>query len=165
MFMGMKPLYTILLFLLVVVNCKAQTICRSALSAFGGSATANGIYLSQTGGQGSLHVQSQNEGVALYQGFEQAFNLFASDNRSTAIQVRVYPNPNTGQFSIATDLGRDTAYELALYDAMGKLVHRDQFEPGIQQQVTLSNEVSPGAYTLRIWTTKGYTGTTKLIIH
>jgi hypothetical protein len=161
----MKPLITILFFLLIGGTCAAQSLVRSSISSFGGSVQNEGIYLSQTGGQGSLHVQSKNEGVLLHQGFEQAFNLFASDNRFTAIQVRVYPNPNTGQFSIATDLGRDTAYELALYDAMGKLVHRDQFEAGILQQVTLSNEVSPGAYTLRIWTTKGYTGTTKLIIH
>jgi hypothetical protein len=157
-----------LIFSYVVFSCfslSAQQLSHQVISSFGGSIIKNNLYLSQTAGQGSLHVQSQKEGVILHQGFEQALSLYTSDNRYIAIKVRVFPNPNAGKFSIATNLERDITYDMALYDAMGKIVHRDQLGSGILQQVTLSNEVSPGAYTLCVTTEKGYTGTTKIIIH
>jgi hypothetical protein len=161
----MKPLLAFLFFLLLNQTSLAQRISRSTLSAFGGSAQTDGLYLSHTAGQGSVHTQTQMNGITLHQGFEQAFSLYAEGNRSAAIQVRVYPNPNNGQFSIATDLGRDVSYDMALFDAMGRIVHREQLSSGIPQHVTLSNEVSPGSYTLRITTADGFTGVCKIIVN
>lgn len=150
---------------LLQLTCQAQSISRSTISAFGGSVNRDGIYISQTAGQGSLHTQTQIDGILLQQGFEQESSLHAGCSRPDVIKVRVYPNPNNGHFSIAMELGRDVSYDMALFDAMGSIVHLEQLSSGIPQYVSLTSEVSPGSYTLRITTAEGFTGVCKIIVN
>lgn len=161
----MCPLIISVCLLCIGICCNAQTISQSSISAFGGSSRVEGLYFSQTAGQGSLHVQAKNDGVTLHQGFEQAMSLFANGTTSSTIQVIVYPNPNVGQFFIETDLSRDVAYTLVLFDSMGKLVHREELLAGGIERISLLNKVRPGVYILRITTVDGFIGSGRIIIN
>lgn len=67
--------------------------------------------------------------------------------RTNGPSLQVYPNPNNGQFTIQIDnAGRSTS--LQLFDANGKMVHKQQLVQGINQ-VNLKM-ISAGIYMLRI---------------
>jgi hypothetical protein len=79
----------------------------------------------------------------------------------TLNQVSVYPNPTRGEFSVSADWDLTTPVGVELYDAVGKLVLAQAFQPTVAGQAfTLSQELAQGLYTLKltsgnqIWTGK-----------
>ena len=147
-----------------VFNGQTQSLQRSAISAFGNSVSNDGLYLSQTSGQGSVAVQTESDGVILNQGFEQAVALYINQVKQHEIQLRVYPNPNNGNFSIALDLPRNTNFTYAIFDAAGKLIHSASGVSGQSTPVQLGYTISPGAYMLKLESENGSVGKTTVIV-
>jgi hypothetical protein len=160
----MKFIFCLLFINFFVYNIQAQIIQRSAISTFGNSISQNGLYLSQTAGQGSIAVQTESDGVILNQGFEQAIALYLNQVKQHEIQLRVYPNPNNGNFSIALDLPRNTNFTYAIFDAAGKLIHSDSGVSGQETPVQLGYAISPGAYMLKLESENGAIGKTTVIV-
>jgi len=71
-------------------------------------------------------------------------------NMSSNAGVRVYPNPNRGQFTVELDL--TGLVGLQVYDARGSLVHNEIFSAsGLRTQRILDLSILPqGSYTLRV---------------
>jgi hypothetical protein len=160
----MKSFLTLLIITCISVAARAQAIQRSTLSSFGQSSIAENIYLSQTAGQGSVHVQTAKSGVVLNQGFQQAFTLSGANQHQKTVYLHVYPNPTTGNFSVAVDLGRAIEYDFTIYDAVGQSLYRKEGLTGHINEISLAGDVSPGTYTIRLTTKDGLTGVSKLVI-
>lgn len=160
----MKSFLTLLAITCITVAARAQAIQRCTLSSFGQSSTIENIYLSQTAGQGSMHVQTAKSGVVLNQGFQQALNLSGANQHQKTVYLHVYPNPTTGDFSVAVDLGRAIEYDFTIYDAVGKSLYRKEGLTGHINEISLAGDVSPGTYIIRLTTKDGLTGVRKLVI-
>jgi PKD repeat protein len=62
--------------------------------------------------------------------------------------VRVYPNPNTGAFTLSVD-GPEDGFQIEVYDLLGNLVRHEILNPGKQGTYDLQmTDVPPGVFTL-----------------
>jgi len=163
---NIERIFICIAFLVLASNSRiyGQVVVRSSVSTFGGSLQTEGLYLSQTAGQGSVHVQRAKSGVVLNQGFQQALSLSGANQHQKTGYLHVYPNPTTGNFSVAVDLGRAVEYDFIIYDAVGKSLYRKEGFTGHINEISLAGDVSPGTYTIRLSTKDGLTGVSKLVI-
>lgn len=125
----------------------AQTIGRATLSAFGNSASVDGMFIQQTVGQPALvsHSLVSNE-ISINQGFQQPFIFNVSNIQH---EILLYPNPNNGNFSFQLNEGTFSPYTYNLYDVTGKLILNG--ESILDNKVDIQiNGVATGVYHLQI---------------
>lgn len=71
--------------------------------------------------------------------------IVENKNEKAAIG-KIYPNPNTGEFSLKYQLGRKEKGELQIFDLNGKLLHK-QFLPQNKNQIELNHlKLNAGVY-------------------
>ncbi|MFN5182777.1 MAG: beta strand repeat-containing protein [Bacteroidota bacterium] len=75
-------------------------------------------------------------------------DVCAGNITSSLANVKVYPNPNNGQFFIETS-GYNEKIVAEVFNAQGKLVHAEQFNSNYRNTVNLG-EFSNGVYLLRL---------------
>jgi hypothetical protein len=141
----------------------AQQLNRQVIAALGNSISTNGIYLSQTIGQGAGFTQVNKEDICFRQGFQQAV-IFDSDGETKIVQMVVYPNPNNGIFYVLTNLPRGTMYSINIYDIQGNHFFSAKGEGGIENRFELPFVVAPGNYPASIETENGMKAETKIVI-
>lgn len=147
---------------LTTFSVHAQHIERSVISALGNSISTEGLYLSQTAGQDAVHTQKEADNIHLRSGFEQAI-IVQAFNAEKKIDFKVYPNPNTGSFTInVTSLSEN--YRFSLVDAQGRLVYEGSADASFPKQVALENALQTGVYSLRLETESGFVGVSRIII-
>ncbi|PHN08224.1 T9SS type A sorting domain-containing protein [Flavilitoribacter nigricans] len=77
-----------------------------------------------------------------------------ADNRLARIPVRVYPNPNDGQFTLELPAGERDSGRLTLHDASGRLIYAAPVSPGQDQIRIKLVDVPDGVYYLQLKTTQ-----------
>lgn len=67
------------------------------------------------------------------------------------LTLRVYPNPNNGEFNIGYQLPQNTQGILEVHDINGKLIWSRQLPPwSTMQQISLTKSITPGIYLVSI---------------
>lgn len=82
-------------------------------------------------------------------------------------KLSVYPNPNTGMFTVALEIEEASSITIAVVDIQGKVVHStEQYaEAGMQQYtLALSNSIRPGVYFVKVSGAK-INGIEKIVVH
>lgn len=80
------------------------------------------------------------------------------------VQVKLYPNPNNGNFMLAYDLKNEDEAELYLYDVAGKLVYNTSLEKMSYLKQVNTSYLHNGIYFVQIRQNKAVLWTDKLII-
>jgi hypothetical protein len=75
---------------------------------------------------------------------------YASKNNTIEKQLKVFPNPNNGRFTIKVE-GLDQASQLVIYNLLGAIVHQDIIH--YQQSIDISDK-QPGLYLVKISNSK-----------
>ena len=140
----------------------AQSLERSVISALGNSVNSEGLYLSQTAGQDAVHTQKEMGSIVLRSGFEQAI-VVQTSNAIKNIDFQVYPNPNTGTFTISVKSLSEN-YRFTLVDLQGRLIYEGSADASFPTQVVLENALQTGVYSLRLETDSGYVGVSRILI-
>jgi hypothetical protein len=125
----------------------SQTITRSSIGSFGSSVSNDGITIQQTLGQPSLVTNEINEeGTGLRQGFQQPIYFIEEQNE---LKVKLYPNPNQGEFSFIVEEDTEIKLQYQLFDQQGKLIFQGQTEANLLTPVSIQ-QPSPGMYHLKV---------------
>jgi hypothetical protein len=75
---------------------------------------------------------------------------YVSHNNAIEKQLKVFPNPNNGRFTIKVE-GLDQASQLVIYNLLGAIVHQDIIHS--QQSIDISDK-QPGLYLVKISNSK-----------
>jgi uncharacterized protein YjdB len=84
---------------------------------------------------------------------------------NTPADIKVFPNPNKGNFTISGTLGKsdDSEVSIGLTDLLGQVVYRNNvvaIHGNISEQVTLKNTIANGVYLLTI-----RSGSSNIVLH
>ncbi len=155
-----RNISAILIISIMIIDVSAQTIGRSTLSAFGNTVANDGIFIQQTVGQPAAvsNHYAPNE-IGIRQGFQQPL-YFSVAHASLA--VRVYPNPNNGQFSFSMTDGALLPFKYTLFDMHGKHILTGISEYNERVDIQLS-AIESGIYHLQVYQ-NGVVGSYKVIV-
>jgi hypothetical protein len=135
-----------------------QTPCTTASQ---GNASQYMI-ISYTIGEMPLVQSWKNNGLLITQGIMQPLTFIADTAYEcfSQTEVKIYPNPNPGTFSLQLSLFKKGAVKTLLFDATGKMIRTDQFDYStfITKQFDI-NQMASGTYYLQLLFTE--TGTNK----
>jgi hypothetical protein len=110
--------------------------------------------------------------VTLYGGTVDSYEMdsissYRYDNTNTSVsklesrnlqELKIYPNPNKGQFSVDYELVKDSRVEIILYNLNGQKVYVQAFErsPGKYHEVVDVNnaQINAGIYLIELRTSK-----------
>lgn len=155
-----------LLLLLFTFLCSitySQKIIRSSINSFGSVMQSKEISLSQSAGQASntVNLINKDREVTLRQGFQQPTNThFKKTNK--ILNFELYPNPNSGSFSIFMNERIGNEFNYRIIDNQGRIFSDEKiFISGVQE---LNLSLPSGSYILQLKDTSGKTGTAKIII-
>jgi hypothetical protein len=125
----------------------SQTITRSSIGSFGSSVSNDGITIQQTLGQPSLVTNEINEeGTGLRQGFQQPIYFIEEQNE---LNVRLYPNPNQGEFSFIVEEDTEIKLQYQLFDQQGKLIFQGKTDSNLLTPISIL-QPTPGMYHLKV---------------
>jgi hypothetical protein len=77
------------------------------------------------------------------------------------VPIRLYPNPNTGAFTVTGDFSASAPAELVVRDVLGKAVHTTQL---VQVQSQLQLTLPAGVYTATITPQGGVPQTLRVVV-
>jgi hypothetical protein len=91
--------------------------------------TAGNIVISYTIGEMPLVQSWQSNGLLITQGIMQPFTIIANTVYEcfSQTEVKVYPNPNPGIFSLQLSILNPGKVKTILFDATGKQMRQDEF--------------------------------------
>lgn len=127
----MKQVVTILLFAGVSLNTIAQnsastqTPCTAAVQGAAGK-----FFISYTIGEIPLVQSWQNNALLITQGVQQpvSYNADTTNECFTMAEVKLYPNPTAGFFSIQYAMLKKGKVLTVLYNTAGQKLQTDEFE-------------------------------------
>ena len=113
-------------------------------------------------------VQSwQSNGLLITQGITQPFIGITDSNYEcfSHTEVKVYPNPNPGIFSLQLSILKTGKAKTMLFDAAGKLLQTDEFDYSsfTTRQYNISKFSSGVFYLQLFFTTKGSSSSKKCV--
>lgn len=151
-------------FVLCALHVSAQVrIGRSSINCAGATHISNGIMISQTAGQSSNVKVASNREVMIRQGFQQP-NRYKVEQGPSDFNVKLYPNPNNGSFTVGLNGFRgDPVVTYRVLDAQGALVCEENPQAETDFPVTLPN-ASSGIYFLQLHSKAGKKSTLKISI-
>jgi hypothetical protein len=130
-------------FLLLGYGLFSQSIERSVLSSVGGLHANADYQIEYTVGE-PIIGEASNNNLVLYQGFQQVFETLTSilevPEEGTVV---LFPNPNTGNFSLQSDFEIEN---LKIFDVNGRLVQ----EKLNAEDNNVQSDLPPGKYFLHI---------------
>jgi hypothetical protein len=144
-----NPLKKLILFGIVFwiySTTNAQILTRLTIGSFGSSVNNDGITLQQSVGQPALVNNVNVEGTGLRQGFQQPVSFIEDQNE---LNVRLYPNPNQGDFSFIVEEEIEIKLQYQLFNQQGKLIFQGKTDANILTPISIQNP-SPGMYHLKI---------------
>lgn len=113
-------IFIFLLVLSLTTVSKGQSIIRSTIGAFGGSAHGDVGFIQHSAGQPSaIRFMEFANGSAIRQGFNQPH--FVVKGPQVDLEVLLYPNPNHGVFSFQLLNSDRKHYEYQISDPLGRL--------------------------------------------
>lgn len=136
----------ILLTLVVQTNLSAQQISRSSISSSGMTEMKGGIIIQQSVGQPALVNHVNVDGTGLRQGFQQPIYFIEEQNE---LNVRLYPNPNQGEFSFIVEEDTEIKLQYQLFDQQGKLIFQGKTDSNLLTPISIQ-QPTPGMYHLKI---------------
>ncbi len=143
----MKNVSCLILCLIITSVFYSQTITRSSIGSFGSSVSNDGITIQQTLGQPSIVTNEINEeGTGLRQGFQQPISFIEEQNE---LNVRLYPNPNLGEFSFIVEEDTEIKLQYQLFDQQGKLIFQGKTDSNLLTPISIQ-QPSPGMYHLKV---------------
>lgn len=145
----LKRTYYVFCLLLLIFwsNCiSAQQLSRSTIGSYGNSTTTEGITLQQSVGQPALVNHVNVDGTGLRQGFQQPIYFIEEQND---LNVKLYPNPNQGEFSFIVEENSEIKMQFQLFDQQGKLIFQGKTDANVLTPISIQNP-SPGMYHLKI---------------
>ena len=82
-------------------------------------------------------------------------------DEETLIQnVKVYPNPNNGNFTIESVEN----LSISVYNTTGQLIYKGSQEPGVNE-IKLGNNIETGLYVIKMTNKNGYSQHKNIVIH
>lgn len=157
----MKVSFTLLLtfitsnFLLAQTQVpEVQTPCTTAQQGAAGD-----VVICYTIGEMALVESWQKNGLLITQGIMQPLNKGIADpavyDCFTQSEIKVYPNPNPGLFTLQLSVLKKGNFKTLLYDATGRLVQTDAFgyNSFISRQYNIMR-LSAGMYYLQLYFTE-----------
>lgn len=124
----------------------SQTISRSSISSLGSSSNNDGITIQQSVGQPTLVNHVNVEGTGLRQGFQQPISFIEEQNE---LNIRLYPNPNQGEFSFIVEESTEIKLQYQLFDQQGKLIFQGKTDSNLLTPITIQ-QPTPGMYHLKV---------------
>jgi hypothetical protein len=160
----MKKIFFLFVILSIAKNLQAQNIpdvqAASATAAQGKA--SNFMTISYTIGEMPLVQSIKVNGLLITQGIMQpivgiADTVYECFSQS---EVKVYPNPNAGMFSLQLSLFKKGTVKTVLFDAVGKMLQQDAFDYNTftTKQYNIQ-KLASGQYFLQLFFTE--TGTSK----
>jgi hypothetical protein len=139
-----------------------QTPCAAA-----GVGTAGNFTITYTIGEMPLVETAKSNGLIITQGVMQPLT-FIADTSSQCLnktEVRIYPNPNNGRFSVQLNLLRRGKITILLYDASGRLLQSNAFDypTFLIRQYDISNMANGNYFLQLLFTPEGKTETQKCV--
>jgi len=105
-------------------------------------------------GRLDLLIGNVSGGMAYYRGSDDGFNISVEEVRRSESNLRLFPNPNNGTFTLHADPPVSGRAELRIIDLQGRVLWQQQIE-GLSQHVVNSNGLAPGLYLLETVSEKG----------
>ena len=145
-------LILLVLFIFPLV-CQSQVPKRQTLAAAGNSQLVQqptGTYfIYQSIGQtGVIGTFGENQ-TQLRQGYIQPLPAIVLGGDPNALEVVVFPNPFVEGVQVTLENGVGDAVEIQLFDASGRLILQDTYEPTNQLRISLP-QLSQGNYFLKL---------------
>jgi hypothetical protein len=106
-------------------------------------------------GRLDLLIGNVSGGMAYYRGSEDGFNISVEEMSTTDNHLRLFPNPNDGNFTLSAEPPLSGRTELRIIDLQGRVLWQQQTN-GLSQQVVNANGLAPGLYLLETVTNKGH---------
>jgi hypothetical protein len=132
--------------ILISTSVYSQQITRSVIGSFGSSSNNDGITIQQSVGQPTLVNHVNVEGTGLRQGFQQPISFIEEQND---LNVRLYPNPNQGEFSFIVEEDTEIKLQYQLFDQQGKLIFQGKTDSNLLTPISIQ-QPSPGMYHLKV---------------
>jgi Secretion system C-terminal sorting domain len=138
-----------------------QTPCTTAQQG-----SAGDITISYTIGEMPLVESLQKNGLLITQGIIQPVDKGIANmvyECFSQTEVKIYPNPNPGTFSLQLSLFKKGNVKTQLFDATGKLLQTDVFDYNTfaTRQYNISSMVNAVYYLQLFFTEEGQTGVKK----
>jgi Secretion system C-terminal sorting domain len=159
----MKKIFFPLVLLTIIKQLPAQNIPNiQASSSTAAQGTVGDFIISYTIGEMTLVTTQTNNGLTITQGILQPIKGIADTLYEcfSQTEVRVYPNPNPGIFSLQLSIFKKGNVKLIFFDAAGKMLQQDAFDYNsfITKQYNIQ-KLANGQYYLQLFFTE--TGTSK----
>ena len=145
-------LILLVLFIFPLV-CQSQVPKRQTLAAAGNSQLVQqptgSYFIYQSIGQtGVIGTFGENQ-TQLRQGYIQPLPAIVLGGDPNALEVVVFPNPFVEGVQVTLENGLGDAVEIQLFDASGRLILQDTYEPTNQLRISLP-QLSQGNYFLKL---------------
>ena len=133
---------------------EVQTPCTTAQQG-----TAGDVVICYTIGEMTLIDSWQKNGLLITQGIMQPLNKGIADpavyDCFSQSEVKIYPNPNPGTFTLQLSVLKKGKFKTLLYDGAGRLMQTDAFDYNtfISRQYNI-NRLSSGMYYLQLFFTE-----------
>lgn len=88
--------------------------------------------------------------------------IYTSISNLEASRLLMYPNPNNGRFTLQMDTENFDQFELSIFDAFGKLVHRENM---YTKTVEVNTMLNAGVYTLLLHNSEVHFNTSFIVQH
>ncbi len=156
-----------ILFIALAVCCWQTTLCQNIPGVqtpvtTSSQGTAGNFVISYTIGEMPLVQSWSSNGLLITQGVIQPLTFIADTAYQcfSQTEVKVYPNPNPGIFSLQLSLFKKGIIKTILLDASGKLIQTEQFDYSTftTKQFDI-NRMASGTYFLQLFFTE--TGSNK----
>jgi len=141
----------LLLALLFAVQTIAQesALQRKSLNSCGSQITGNSIAAQQTIGQVSALGTHKTNQQTVRQGFLQPLISLSDSENAVEINVEVYPNPFSTEFSLELDSALEGLILIQLFDLTGRLVKETSESAAGNMRLNCSN-LETGIYLLYV---------------
>ena len=122
----------------------------SVLSTNGGSAKAVDYYFRSTVGQSSPTSVFQTRNFQIRQGFQQPRGVYAQNINIEEIEFNLFPNPNSGHFSIELLNAKEPNIRFSIRDMAGRVICAGYGQSDITNNVVLPVVLPVGVYSITL---------------
>ena len=157
-----KTLFFTLITTFLLSSAHSQTIKRQSINSIGGSGKINHISIHHTSGQSYSTKSYSDSKFSSRPGFQQPESFFITDENNVVLNLDVFPNPTSYEFTISSKNEILNAY-LIITDITGKIVLEKKYTTLQALQINCSNWTN-GTYIILLKSEQSEIYSSKLII-